>query len=128
MKKNFKPDSYNSVSPYFTVDDAEAFIDFLVKVFGAELLRRYDRPDGKIMHAEMRIDDSVIMLANSTDQWPPATVIIHVYLPNVDEVYDRALMHGCTVVQPPKQQEGDPDRRGTFKDFAGNMWSVSTQI
>lgn len=128
MKKNFKPDTYNSVSPYFIVDDAQAFTDFLVKVFKAEPLRRYDRPDGKIMHAEVRIDDSVIMLSSSSEQWPAVTVIMHVYLPNVDEVYDRALMHGCTAVQAPKEQEGDPDRRGTFKDLAGNMWSVSTQV
>jgi len=125
---NFKPTEYNSVSPYFIVNDAQRLIDLLVNLFDAELLRRYDHANGKIMHTEVKIDDSVIMLADASDQWPAVTCIMHVYVPRVDEVYQKAISLGCTEVQAPKQQEGDPDRRGTFKDFAGNLWSVSTQL
>lgn len=80
------------------------------------------------MHAEVRIDDSVIMLSDASEQWPAVAVIMHVYVRDADKVYERALTLGCKAVQAPKQQDGDPDRRGTFSDFAGNMWSVSTQL
>lgn len=128
MKQSFKPDGYNSVSPYLIVNGAQKMIDLLINLFDAQPLRRYDRPDGSVMHAEVRIDDSVIMLSDASEQWPAAAVIMHVYVPDADKVYERALTLGCKAVQAPKQQDGDPDRRGTFSDFAGNMWSVSTQL
>lgn len=127
MDTSFKPSGYNSVSPYFIVDDAERFIDLVKTIFDARVLRRYELPSGKIMHAEMRIDDSVIMMADATEKYPPATVVMHVYVPDVDTVFQKAVDAGCEVIEHPKIQEGDPDRRGTFRDFAGNMWSVSTQ-
>lgn len=128
MKEEFKPKGYNSVSPYFIVDDAQRFIDLLIELFSAEELRRYDMPDGTIMHAEMKIDDSVIMLANSSEAYPAITLVMHVYVPNVNELFEKAIGLGCTSVEPPKQREGDPDRRATFKDFAGNLWSIGTQL
>ena len=128
MDKNIKPAEYNSVSPYFIVDDARKLIDFLQKVFDAKELRCFNRPDGKIMHAEILVDDSVLMLADSSDQYPAITLVMHVYVPNADETFEKAINAGCTIVEKPKNNEGDPDRRGTFKDFAGNMWSVGTQL
>lgn len=128
MEKKFKPKGYNSVSPYFIVNDAQRLIDLLKELFDAGELRRYDMPDGTIMHAEMKIDDSVIMLANSSETYPPITLVMHVYVPNVDELYKKAIGLGCVSVEPPKQREGDPDRRATFKDFAGNLWSIGTQL
>ena len=128
MNKNFKPAEYNSVSPYFIVDGAMQLIELLREVFNARELRRFNRPDGKIMHAEIQVDDSVLMLADSTDQYPAITLVMHVYVPNADETFEKAINAGCTIVEKPKHNEGDPDRRGTFKDFAGNMWSVGTQL
>jgi|SRR5690606_8331346 len=128
MKKEFKPKGYNSVSPYFIVDDAQRLIDLLKGLFNATELRRYDMPDGRIMHAEMKIDDSVIMLANSNELYTAITLVMHVYVPNVDELYKKAIDLGCISVEPPKQREGDPDKRATFKDFAGNLWSIGTQL
>ncbi len=127
MSKAFKPAGYNSVSPYFIVAGAQRLIDLLKNVFDAKELRRYNMPDGSIMHAEIQIDDSVIMLGDSSDKFPPVQVVIHVYVPDVDRTFKRAIDAGCEVVEKPKEQEGDPDRRGTFKDFAGNMWSIGTQ-
>jgi len=128
MDKAFKPTGYNSVSPYFIVDGAQKLMDLLKKLFNGKELRRYDMPDGTIMHAEMQIDDSVIMLGNSSEQYPPITLVMHVYVPNVDEVFEKAIKLGCVVMEEPKEREGDPDRRGTFKDFAGNLWSIGTQL
>ncbi|WP_439481034.1 SRPBCC domain-containing protein [Cyclobacterium plantarum] len=128
IKTNFKPKGYNSVSPYFIVDGADRFMDLMKQIFDAKELRVYRMPDGSIMHAEMIIDDSVIMLGNASEKYPPIKIVMHVYVPKVDETFQKAIEAGCEVVEAPKDQEGDPDRRATFKDFAGNMWSVGTQL
>ncbi len=125
---DFKPKGYNSASPYFIVDGAQKLIDFLINVFDAKELRRYDKKDGTIMHAEIKIDDSVIMLGDASDEFPPITLVIHVYVPNVDDIFEKAISAGCEIIEKPKTREGDPDKRGTFKDFAGNIWSVATQV
>jgi uncharacterized glyoxalase superfamily protein PhnB len=124
----FKPTGYNSVSPYFIVNGAQKFIELMKVIFDAIELRRFDRPDGTIMHTEIQIDDSVIMVSDATDKFPPVTLIMHVYVPDIDDTFNKAITAGCEIMEPPKQQEGDPDRRGTFTDFAGNMWSVGTQV
>jgi uncharacterized glyoxalase superfamily protein PhnB len=127
MNKDFKPTGYNSVSPYFIVNGAQKFINLLTEIFNAKELRRYDMPDGKIMHVEIQIDDSVIMIGDSSDKFPPVPLVMHVYVPDVDETFDKAIKAGCEIVEPPKQREGEPDRRATFKGFVGNMWSIGTQ-
>lgn len=128
MIKPYKPNGYNSVSPYFIVSDAKKFITLIKKIFDATELRRFDRPDGTIMHAEYQIDDSVIMLSDASETYPPVPVVMHVYVQGVDETFQKAIEAGCEIVEKPKENEGDPDRRATFKDFAGNMWSVGTQL
>ena len=124
----YKPDGYNSVSPYLVVSGAQKMIDLLKNIFDVKELRKYDAPGGRIVHAEVRLDDSVVMIADSTENWPQNQSLIHVYVSDVDEVYRKAMAAGCESAGEPKEQEGDPDRRGTFKDFAGNFWSVSTQV
>jgi PhnB protein len=128
MNKAFKPTGYNSLSPYFIVAGAQQLIDLLKEIFNAKELRRFERPDNTIMHAEIQIDDSVIMLGDSSNDFPPIQLVVHVYVPDVDETFEKAIKTGCEIVEQPKQREGDPDRRATFKDFAGNMWSVGTQL
>jgi uncharacterized glyoxalase superfamily protein PhnB len=128
MKKQYKPIGYNSISPYFIVNGAQKFIDLVKEIFNAKELRRYDMSDGSIMHAEIQIDDSVIMIGDSSEKFPPVQIVMHVYVPNVDETFQKAIDAGCEIVGKPKEREGDPDRRATFKDFAGNMWSVGTQL
>lgn len=128
MKKPFKPNGYNSVSPYFIVNGAQKFIDLMKDIFDAKELRRYDMPDGSIMHAEFQLDDSVIMVGDSSDKYPPVQIVMHVYVPDVDKVFQKAIESGCVIIEHPKEREGDPDRRATFKDFAGNLWSIGTQV
>jgi PhnB protein len=128
MNNPFKPTGYNSVSPYFIINGAQKFIDLMKVIFNAQELRRYAMPDGTIMHAEIQIDDSVIMLGDSSEKFPPVPIVIHVYVPNVDDVFKKAIDAGCEIVERPKARDGDPDRRATFKDFGGNMWSVGTQL
>ena len=127
MEKQFKPIGYNSVSPYFIVNGGQRFIDLMKEIFNAKELRRYDMPDGSIMHAEIQIDDSVIMIGDSSEKFPPVQIVMHVYVPNVDQTFQKAVDAGCEIVEQPTEREGDPDKRGTFKDLAGNLWSVGTQ-
>jgi uncharacterized glyoxalase superfamily protein PhnB len=127
MQKPFKPAEYNSVSPYFIVNGAQKFADLLKVIFNAVEKRRFDKPDGSVMHMEMQIDDSIIMMGDASEQWPANTLIMHVYVPDVEETFNKAIQAGCESIEAPKSREGDPDIRGTFKDFAGNMWSIGTQ-
>lgn len=128
MNKTYKPAGYNSASPYFIIQGAQRFMDLMKEIFDAQELRRYDRPDGSIMHAEIQIDDSVIMLGEASEKFPPVPLVMHVYVPDVDNTFEKAIRAGCEIVEPPKERAGDPDRRATFKDFGGNMWSVGTQL
>lgn len=128
MTAGYKPRNYNSVSIYLVVDGAQKLIDLLKKIFDAEDLRKHNGPDGNIFHSEIMIDDSVVMLADATKQYPPIQQLIHVYLPDADSTYKKAIEAGCISVQEVSQREGEPDRRGAFKDFCGNIWSVSTKV
>jgi uncharacterized glyoxalase superfamily protein PhnB len=128
MSPPWKPASYNSVSPYLITKNAARVIDFLRDAFGAEPLRRYEMPDGSIMHAEVRIDDTVVMVGEAGENWPAVPSHVHMYVRDVDASHARALRAGGVAVQPPSQREGDPDRRGGVKDPGGNTWWVSTQL
>ena len=128
MNPQYKPSGYNSVSPYLVVNGAQKMIALLKQIFHAGELRKYATSDGKIMHAEMKIDDSVVMLADASEEYPQNQFLIHVYVPDSSTIYRNAINAGCEPVEEPHQREGEPDRRGSFKDFAGNLWSVSTQV
>ena len=91
MASSYKPAGFPSVSVYIMAKDARAVIEFVTTVFGATPERRFDDPDGRIMHAEMRIEDSVVMLAEANADWPAFPSWIHVYVPDVDATYQRAL-------------------------------------
>ena len=128
MMASSKPAGYSTVSPYLVIKGAQRVVDFLKQAFDATELRRYDMPDGSIMHVEVKIDDTVVMLADASEQYPAFTSWMHVYVPDVDAVYRRALAVGGVAVEEPKQRPGDPDRRGGVKDPGGNTWWVSTQV
>ena len=123
-----KPSGYSTVSPYLIVAGAQAVIDFLKQTFGVVELRRYDLPDKSIMHAEVRIGDTVVMLGDAGEHWPAVTAHLHVYVDDVDVTYRRALEAGGRSVQPPVRKGQDPDCRGGVKDPAGNTWWIATQV
>lgn len=123
----FKPDGYTSVSPYLVVDGAARTIEFLRNVLGASEIRRFPAPDGRIMHAEVRIDDTVIMIADGNEGWPPVPAHVHVYVADVDAAYTRALEAGATSVQAPVKKD-DADKRGGVKDAGGTTWWIATKV
>jgi PhnB protein len=122
-----KPDGYTTVSPYLIVHGAAGTIEFLETVFGAVELRRFATPDGSVMHAEVRIDDTVVMIADAADGWPPVASHVHVYVPDVDATYKRALAAGATSVQEPVKKQ-DADKRGGVKDAGGTTWWIATKV
>lgn len=125
---SYKPENYNSLSPYLIVDDAEKLVDLLKIIFEAKELRRYDREDGSIMHIELLLDDSVVMISDSTEDYPAITAMLHIYVPNVHNTFDIAIKHDCMPLEQPANKDGDIDTRGAFMDYAGNYWAVSTQV
>jgi PhnB protein len=123
----FKPAGHPTISPYLLVDGAAGTIAFLTQVFGAVELRRFPDETGRLMHAEVRIDDSVLMLADCTPEWPALPSYVHVYVADVDDTYRRALAAGAVAVQEPVQK-GDEDKRGGVRDPGGTTWWIATRV
>jgi PhnB protein len=126
MTPPYKPHGYTSVAPYLIVNGAAGTIAFLVRVFGATELRKFPDDAGKLMHAEVRIDDTVVMIADATPQWPATNSNVHIYVADVDAVYQRALAAGADSIQAPVKKE-DEDKRGGVKDAGGTTWWIATK-
>lgn len=123
-----KPPNYNSVSPYLVVDGADATIAFLTRAFGAEELRRFPGEEGRVMHAEVRIDDTVVMIADGMPpEWPAIPAHVHVYVTDVDATYAKALESGADSVQKPVKKD-DADKRGGVRDAGGTTWWIATKV
>jgi PhnB protein len=127
MNASYKPNNYSTVSPYLIVDGATATIDFLKRVFGAIELRRFPDEAGNLMHAEVRIEDTIIMLADPAPDWPPVPSYVHIYVNDVDATYRRALEAGAVSVQEPVKKQ-DEDKRGGVKDSGGTTWWIATKV
>lgn len=129
------PDGYPRLIPYIHIDGASDAIGFYTEVFGATERMRMGGPDGKIGHAELEIGDSLLMLA---DEFPDmgarspksvggTPVSMHVYVEDVDDVFERALKLGATSLRPVENQFYG-DRLGMFEDPWGHQWSVATHV
>ena len=127
MSSSHKPWNYTTVSPYLIVADADGTIGFLVRVFGATELRRFPGVGGRLAHAEVRIGDTVVMLADREEGWPPAPSHVHVYVPDVEATYRQALAAGAESVQSPVKKD-DEDKRGGIKDAGGTTWWIATKV
>ncbi|HEY6306989.1 MAG TPA: VOC family protein [Candidatus Angelobacter sp.] len=126
-KVDYKPEGFHSVTPYLTVKGAAKLLDFLKEAFGAEELGRHPRPDGGIAHACTKIGDSFVEVSDGTEQWPAMPAALHVYVPDVEAVYQRALKAGGTSLQTPTDQFYG-ERSGAVRDVCGNNWYIATQI
>ena len=125
--KTYKPEGYNSLSPYLIVDDAKRLVKLLSSIFNAKELRRFEDDRGRIAHVELQLDDSVIMISESTSDYPAHKMMLHLYVPDIRRTFELAIVNGCEPIEIPIQKEGDPDIRGSFYDFAGNYWAIGTQ-
>jgi PhnB protein len=120
------PDGYHTVTPFLNVKGCAKLIDFLRAAFGAEEVMRMPGPDGSVMHAEVNIGNSRIMLGEIMQpSQPSAMSYFYVYVTDADSMYKRAIGAGAISVSEPSDQFWG-DRMGTVKDPFGNHWSVAT--
>jgi PhnB protein len=135
MATKYLPEGYHSVTPYLSIKGAAAALDFYKQAFGAIELMRMPAPDGGVAHAEIKIGDSVIMLA---DEFPemghhsPQTlggsgVSLMVYVEQVDAVFKQAIAAGAKETQPLKNQFYG-DRSGSLQDPFGHRWTIATHV
>ena len=129
------PPGHPAISPYLIVDDAPRALEFYKKAFSAKELMRHAGPDGRIGHAEIRIGDSIVMLADEhleINARSPKTVggtpvSLHLYVRDVDAVARQATAAGAKTVRP-VQTQFYGDRNGTLEDPFGHQWHVSTHV
>ncbi len=121
------PDGYHTVTPYLTVADAEAQIDFLKRAFGAEEKYRHSDDKGRVMHAEVRVGDSVVMIGQAREPWAPKAANLYLYVEDVDAVYKRAVSAGGKSIREPTNQFYG-DRTGGVEDSQGNSWWMGTHV
>jgi PhnB protein len=133
MAVNPVPDGYHTATPYLVVKNAANAIEFYSKAFGASEVMRLPGPGGKVMHAEIKIGDSYIMLADefpemgarSPESLGGTPVSILLYVPDVDVRFEQAVAAGATV-QRAVQDQFYGDRSGTLVDPFGHVWSLAT--
>lgn len=128
MPYTYKPEGHPVVSPYLVVEEIDPLIAFLEEVFGGEEMVRHEDEAGGVLHAEVRIEESVIMMGEAGIGWSPTPSMLHIYVEDVDGTYERALEAGGTKVQEPIRREGESDRRCGVKDPAGNTWWIATRV
>ncbi len=129
------PDGYHTITPFLTVRDAARAIEFYKQAFGAKDRGVMKGPDGKVMHAELMIGDSIVMLS---DEFPDFGALspqalngspagLHIYVEDVDGAFDRAVKAGAQVEMPVADQFWG-DRYGRLKDPFGHKWSIATHV
>ena len=129
------PEGFGTLTPHITVKGAKKAIEFYQKAFGAETLTLHAMPDGTVMHASVRIGNSILML---NDEFPQmgakgpqsmggTAVTLHLYVADVDKAFDRAVKAGATVIMPVADQFWG-DRYGLVSDPFGHQWSIATHM
>jgi uncharacterized glyoxalase superfamily protein PhnB len=120
------PESYRTVTPHLSVPRVAQLIEFLKKAFDAEEIHPpFKGPDGRIMHAEVRIGDSIVMMGEPPENAPNMPACLYLYVADTDTVYRRAIQAGATSIREPADQFYG-DRSGGVSDPCGNAWWIAT--
>lgn len=127
MNKKYIPEGFHSITPYFRVENAQKFIEFLEKAFNAQCLFISNRNDGSIANAQIKIDDSIIEVSDSTMEMPPMYFAIHLYVEDVDFTFQKAVKEGAIAIMQPENREYG-DRDSFIKDPFGNSWYIATHL
>ncbi len=121
------PEGYPRVIPYLVVSRAQPLIAFLQSVFGGQLIERMEAADGRVMHAEVRIGDSVVMIGEAKEGFPPRPSTLYLYVEDVDAAYQRALHAGAaSLLEPADQFYGD--RNAGVSDAEGNQFWLGARV
>ncbi len=119
------PEGYHAVTPYLVLEDPAEAIHYMKQVLDAtEILAPMHREDGTIMHAEMLVGNSPIMLGGATSEWPRLPAMLYVYVADADEAYRKAMeLGGVSLMEPTDQPHGD--RYSMVRDTQGNQWCMA---
>ena len=120
-------DGFHSVTPYLFVKGAVRMIEFISDALGGEEVYRKERPDGSVMHAEMRIGNSMVMLGEAPDEIGPMPTSIYLYVIDSDAAYEKALQGGGISIFPIMTLPSG-ERYGGVKDPCGNIWWIATHV
>jgi PhnB protein len=124
---SLRPKGAMAITPYLTIANAAATIEFLKKAFNATELSVTRLDDGKIRHAELMIDDSMIMLSDATEKYPPMPGMYYLYVADIDAAYHAALDAGAISLTPPTDQIYG-DRTAGLQDPGKNQWWLASPI
>jgi uncharacterized glyoxalase superfamily protein PhnB len=135
MSASHIPAGYHSLTPAIIVRDAARAIEFYKRAFGAELIERMDGPDGKVMHAEIRVGDSVLMLGEENEEWGMRSPLslggspssLHMYVPDADAAVAKAIAAGAKE-RYPMEDAFWGDRYGKVTDPYGHEWGIATRV
>lgn len=120
------PKGFHSVTPYFVVEDGDRFLKFIVEAFDAEIVDRHNDDDGLLQHAAAKVFDSMIEASQGGGKYPPMQLAIHLYIPDCDAVYNKAIAAGGeSIFEVADMPYGE--RSGGVKDPCGNQWYIATQ-
>ncbi len=117
------PEGYNRVMPYLILKNPEGFLEFMKNVFGATEKMCHKNEDGSVVHAEIIIGDSVIMIGGSGPEWQPMPAGLYIHVENADETYRKAITAGATSVMEVSDQSYG--RSGGVQDVWGNTWWIT---
>jgi PhnB protein len=118
------PKGYQRIMPYLILTDAEKFLPFMQQVFGATEKMKMMRDETTIMHAELIVNDQVIMYAGANEQYPAEPGGFFIYVEDADKTYQAALAAGASSIMPPDTK--DYGRSGGIKDPCGNSWWITS--
>jgi len=120
-------EGFHTVTPYLLVKEVVRLLSFLPAAFDAEVVTRETRPDGTIMHAEVRVGDSMVMMGEASDDFKPMPSSIYLYVTDCDAVYAQALQAGGASIFPVMNLPSG-ERYGGVRDPCGNIWWVATHV
>jgi PhnB protein len=123
----YVPPGFATVTPYFFVRNASAFVNFLVLGLGGAEVLRHLRPDGEIANAQVKLGTATIMASEASGQYPPMPAAYYLYVADADAAMSRAIEHGATLEMPVSDMPYG-DRQGGIRDQWGNIWWVSQRL
>ena len=127
-KVNFKPAKINTINPYLIVEDVQELITFMTTVFNGKLQFKLNRPNGAIMHAEIKVGNSVVMAGEPTKEFGLFPCSLYIYVKDCDSFFDKAIRYGCESIFEPATMKHAGERYGGVKDKNGNVWWIATHV
>jgi uncharacterized glyoxalase superfamily protein PhnB len=122
------PERYHTVTPYLLVDGVADLVVFLVQAFGGREVCRLDRDDGSVMHVEVELGDSIVMMGEPTSQFEAMPAALYLYVEDCDAVYQQAVRAGAFSLMEPTTMYHAGERYGGVRDPSGNIWWIATHV